>query len=138
MALIEVDWKPPRRQLRQFAVLFLVVFGAIGTLAWLDGKPQPLVWTLWGASAAVGIAGLLFPPAVRPVYVAMMAVALPIGLVVSTVLMVIIYFLVLTPLGLLLRLFGHDPMGRRPAPDSRTFWVERPRDVAVNRYFKQY
>ena len=113
MALIDVNWHPPSRQLRQFAGLFLVVFGGLGTLSYFDGKPLLDSQILWGLSAVVGITGLLLPPLVRPVYVVMMAVALPIGFVVSSVLMVVIYYLILTPIGLAMRLFGYDPMSRR-------------------------
>ena len=44
------------------------------------------------------------------------AIALPIGILVSTVVLAVTYYLVLTPIGLLARLFGYDPMARRPKP----------------------
>ena len=113
MALIDVNWNPPRWQLRQFAVLFLIFIGGLGTVLYFKGKPLVVSEILWNLSWVVCLAGLIFPPLVRPVYVAMMAVALPIGFVVSTILMVIIYYLILTPIGLVMRFFGYDPMRRR-------------------------
>ena len=105
-----------------------------------QGVLEPLIVSeiLWNLSWVVCLAGLIFPPLVRPVYVAMMAVALPIGFVVSTILMVIIYYLILTPIGLAMRLFGYDPMRMRPAAGSGSFWIERPTKSDVSRYFKQY
>ena len=138
MALIDVNWNPPPRQLRQFAGLFLVVFGGLGTLSYFDDKPLLVSQILWGLSAVVGITGLLLPPLVRPVYVVMMAVALPIGFVVSSVLMVVIYYLILTPIGLAMRLFGYDSMRRRSRDGVKSFWIARPRTTDVRRYFRQY
>jgi len=138
MALIDVNWNPPPRQLRQFAGLFLVVFGGLGTLAYFDDKRLLVSQILWGLSAVVGITGLIFPPLVRPVYVVMMAVALPIGFVVSSVLMVVIYYLILTPIGLAMRLFGYDPLRRRSRDAVKSFWIARPRTTDVRRYFRQY
>jgi len=138
MALIEVNWNPPRNQLRQFAVLFLIFIGGLGTILYFKDKPLIVSEILWNLAWIVGLAGLIFPPLVRPVFVVMMAVALPIGFVVSTVLMLIIYFLIMTPIGLVMRVFGYDPMRMRPAAGAESFWIERPPSSDVRRYFKQY
>ena len=138
MALIDVNWNPPRRQLRQFAVLFLIFIGGLGTVLYFKGKPLIVSEILWNLSWVVCLAGLIYPPLVRPVYVAMMAVALPIGFVVSTLLMVIIYYLILTPIGLAMRPFGYDPMRMRPVAGSGSLWIERPGKRDVRRYFRQY
>jgi hypothetical protein len=138
MALIEVNWNPPRNQLRQFAVLFLIFIGGLGTILYFKDKPLIVSEILWNLAWIVGLAGLIFPPLVRPVFVVMMAVALPIGFVVSTILMLIIYFLIMTPIGLVMRVFGYDPMRMRPAAGAESFWIERPPSSDVRRYFKQY
>lgn len=139
MALIEVDWRPPRRQLRQFALLFVLFAGVLGTLSWLGDRPAWVAPAFFALGGAVGVLGLVAPAAVRPVWIAMMALALPIGFVVSTVLMVVIFFLILTPIGLAMRLAGYDPMRRGEDAAARdTFWIERPPAVDVRRYFRQY
>ena len=138
MALIEVDWRPPKKQLRQFAAMFVVFAGGLGTLAWFDGRPLLLSQTLWGLALVVGALGLLAPAAVRPVWVVMMAVALPIGMVVSTILMLLIYYALLTPIGFLMRLGGYDPMRRRKPEGRGSFWIERRPVTDLRRYFRQY
>jgi len=139
MALIEVDWNPPRKQLRQFAGLFVIFAGVLGTLSWFGDRPSWVAPAFWALGALVGLVGLVAPPLVRPVWVAMMAVALPIGFVVSTVLMTVIFFLVMTPIGFAMRLAGYDPMRRTAAAGkSATFWIERPRAADVRRYFRQH
>ena len=139
MALIDVNWKPGARELRQFAGLFLVFGLAAGTLIYFF-KDWPLLVSqiLWGAAVVVGVAGLLLPSLAKPVYVVMMAVALPIGMVVSTVLMTLIYFVIMTPIGLLLRLFGKDALHRKMDPSAPSYWIRRPPPVAAARYFRQY
>jgi hypothetical protein len=138
MALIDVNWNPPRNQLRQFAVLFLIFIGGLGTILYFKGKPLIVSEILWNLSWIVCLAGVIYPPLVRPVYVVMMAVALPIGFVVSTILMLVIYYLIVTPIGLVMRLFGYDPMRMRPAAGTESFWIERPKASDVRRYFRQY
>jgi len=139
MALIDVNWKPGARELRQFAGLFLVFGLTAGTLIYFF-KDWPLLVSqvLWVAAVVVGVAGLLVPALARPVYLVMMALALPVGMVVSSVLMTVIFFAVLTPMGVLMRWFGKDPMHRRFDPDATSYWIRRPPPVPAARYFKQY
>ena len=142
--MIEIDWKPDARKLREFAVVWLVGFGLIGlAVAWkggaLSGKaPWTAPIVLWVVAAAVGLVGSACPEAVRPVYIAWMAIALPIGWVVSHVIMALIYYGVFTPIGLVFRLMGHDPMYRTFDPDAGSYWVRRRPASATKRYFQQF
>jgi len=139
MALIDVNWKPGAKELRQFALLFFAFATAFGLFGYFFKDWPPVVpWILWGAAVVVGLAGVLAPAIVRPLYVVMMAVALPIGMVVSTVLMVLIFYLVLTPIGWIMGLSGHDPMQRRFDRAAATYWIERRPPANVGRYFRQY
>ena len=86
----------------------------------------------------IGGAGLLKPAWIRPVYLVLTIAAWPVGWAMSFVLLGIIYYLVVTPLGLLLRLFGHDPLTRRFEGTAKSYWVERPVASGFDRYFRQF
>jgi hypothetical protein len=62
---------------------------------------------------------------------------LPLAWTVSTVLLILVYYLVLTPIGLALRLAGRDRMGRRFDSDRTTYWVKR-NESDPSRYFRQF
>jgi hypothetical protein len=68
----------------------------------------------------------------------MMVTLSPIGWVMSHVILGIIYYLVLTPIGLLLRALGRDPLRRRFETGARSYWIDRGEEPAVERYFRQY
>ena len=139
MALIDINWRPGAKELRQFALLFLIFGVGFGTaINFFKDWPLLVSQILWIGGAVIGVAGLILPTLVRPVYVVMMAITLPIGMVVSTALMIVIYYLVLTPIGILMRLFKYDPMHRRFEPEAKTYWIERPRNIETSRYFRQY
>ncbi|RMD81653.1 MAG: hypothetical protein D6815_11195 [Candidatus Dadabacteria bacterium] len=137
MAMIEINWNPGRRELRQFAGLWLAVFGALG--GWkLYASAAAAGWPWLGAAVAVGLPGLVWPALVRPLYVAWMALAFPIGWTVSHLLLALIYYGVVTPIGLVLRLRGVDPMNRRFEPEATTYWVEHRTGDDKSRYFRQF
>ena len=55
----------------------------------------------------------------------------------SYVVLAFTYFVALTPIGLIMRVFGHDPLARKFDPQAPTYWVTRPKAKAPETYFKQ-
>ena len=61
----------------------------------------------------------------------------PVGFVISHVVLALVYFLVLTPIGLTMRLFGHDPLSRKFDPGARSYWKPRHETKPTESYFNQ-
>jgi hypothetical protein len=78
------------------------------------------------------------PPARRPIYFGWAYLTWPIGVAVSFVILAVVYYLVLTPIGLLRRLLGRDPMQRRFDREATTYWQPHPGRPAPERYFKTF
>lgn len=130
----------PDSTLRQFAGLCLAIFGGLFAWSWYrhGGAPTAAAWVGLAFALIVGPIGLIRPAAIRPVFLAIMAVTLPIGHVISTVLMGLIYFVVLTPLSLLFRLSGRDALARRLQPAADNYWTPKSQPTDVRRYLRQY
>jgi hypothetical protein len=67
-----------------------------------------------------------------------MAAVAPIGWLVSRVVLAIVYFLVITPIGLIRRLRGHDPLALRADPTASSYWVARQDRTDPASYFRQF
>ena len=76
--MIEPTWYPNRKQLRQFAFFTLIGFGFLGWLIWQSSGIPLAGQLLLGFAVATFLVGLPFPMAIRPVYVAVMGITLPI------------------------------------------------------------
>ena len=93
---------------------------------------------IWSAAAVIVAVFFAAPPVRRPLYLGWLYAAYPIGWVVSHLMLGVIYYGVFTPLGLVMRLTGWDPMNRRMEPEATSYWVEhRPSDDPA-RYFRQF
>jgi hypothetical protein len=148
MAILTINWRPDRRQLRQFGAAAMVFFGCFG--AWLRWKHE--LWhhpidpataatasvVLWCVAGACALAALVLPGALRPLYLGLTAVSFPFGFVISHVVMAFLYFVVLLPIGALMRLFGRDPLSRGFNRAAPSYWAKRTNRVDSKRYFKQY
>jgi hypothetical protein len=110
-------------QARKSALLVAAVL--LGIAAWNVYRGRTTVVVIFGAlGAALVVAGLLVPPAARAFHTAWMRFAVLLGHVNSRVLLSLMYYLVVTPYGVVTRLVGRDPLRRRGAK-SESYWVER-------------
>ena len=78
------------------------------------------------------------PAAGRRLYVAWMRAAAPLGFTFSHLVLAVVYYAVLTPIGLVLRLAGRDPLQRRFDRQATTYWIERQTAPDPTRPFKQF
>jgi len=138
MAVIDINWKPSAKQLRQFAALEIVFFAIVS--AWLycnSSSPQVAVAVI-AVAAVVGVLGMVWPALVRPIYVAWMAIVFPIGWLVSHLLLAILFYLVISPIGVIMKLCGYDAMQRKFDRQVETYWKHRDQKDDTERYFKQF
>jgi len=137
--MISINWRPSDRELRQFAGIWFPLFWAIvGGLIVLRGGSAAMAGAIFAAAAVVGAIGLLWPRMMRPIFVAWMCAAYPIGWLVSHVLLAAVFYLVLTPLGLVMRICGRDKLKLKFARQAETYWTRRRPAPPPSRYFRQF
>jgi Saxitoxin biosynthesis operon protein SxtJ len=134
----DIPFDPPRTMLRQFAGLWLVFF--VGIALWQGLARGHVVQGLVIALIAVTIGplGLVRPDWMRWIYVGWMVLAFPIGWTVSQVMVAVMFFGLFTPIGLLFRLIGRDPLHRVRTPERTSYWSPKSTPADLRRYFKQF
>ena len=138
MSLIDFDKKPSRHELLWFGMLLPPFVAAVGAAQrWLWGMPRAAV-AIWSVGAAVSAVFALVPAARRPIYRAWMLAVFPIGWTVSHLLLAAVFYLVLTPIGLVLKLAGKDPLRREFERDAASYWIAKDAEIEPSRYFRQF
>ncbi|MFQ5423095.1 MAG: SxtJ family membrane protein [Phycisphaerae bacterium] len=143
MAIIKIDWHPDARTLRSFGLIGFCAFGAFSLLAlgrvWMFAKLPANAWVVLGPLAVgCGLLALTAPRLLRPLYLLLSVVGYPIGLVVSHVVLFVIFYFVVTPVGLVFKAIGRDAMHRRWDAAAASYWVRRRSPESVKRYFRQF
>jgi hypothetical protein len=137
--MIDRNREPSPRDLRVFGLLLVVFFGGFGGyFLWRAGEITTTVIALWSVGGAMSLVFWAVPPLRRTLYRTWMTVAYPIGWTVSHLAVGVLYYLILTPIGLLMRLFGHDPMRRRFDRQAKSYWIARGASPEAARYFRQF
>lgn len=130
------------KKVRGFAWLFLIIFlGLIPAIYipnyGLDAYTQSawFIASLFGTT--IGTLSLLAPRVFAGVYRAWMGLALVLGLISSTLVISLIFYLIMTPLALLMRSIKGDFIGQNIDKTSKTYW-EAHEEPKNNRYYKNF
>jgi hypothetical protein len=120
---------------RRFGLTVGGAFLVFAAIAWWRGHPTTttVLGTLGGV---LSLAGLVIPTMLGPVERAWMKLAHLISKVTTPIVMGLMYLLVLTPVGLLRRTFGGNPMVHQPAGGS--YWKSRPAGRRAGNLTRQY
>ena len=139
MSLVEIDWHPKQKQLQNFGKIALLITAIISLLLYvLKGVSIPWALAIFAVGFTIFIISMISSRLTGMIYVVLMAVTFPIGLVVSFMLLSAFYFLLLAPLGLLFRLTGRDVLGRKLDPTAESYWQQRKPPESVERYYHQF
>ena len=111
------------KQARKTALIVAAVLALISVWNIYRGR-FTVVAVFGGIAVLLTLIGLFVPVAARGFHRLWMGIAGVLGYVNSRILLTILYYLLLTPYGLISRLFGRDPLDRRGA-SRETYWVKR-------------
>ena len=124
-------------ELRKFGLTVGAAFAVLGTISWWRGHELPprVLWTL---SVLLIVPGALFPSVLRPIQRGWMAFAVALGHFNTRVILTVLFYLVLTPVGFVMRFF-RDPLDRSLAKRSESQWIKRElQPLEPSRYERQF
>jgi len=122
---------------RNFGLTIGAVCGAIGAIRLLLGR-EHWIWWFVAALALVGFAAV-WPAALRPLNRAWLWFGLILHKIVNPIVMALLYYSTIVPIGFLMQLCGKDPLRRRREPEARSYWIAReppgpPPDTMQNQF----
>jgi hypothetical protein len=136
--LVQLRTAASKNELAWFGLLLLAFLGLLGVVVWTVTGTLTASRYLWGAGVFLAAVYYLVPPLRRPMFAGWMYAAYPLGWVMSHVLLAIVYFGVMTLVGVLMRLFNYDPLDRRFDRAASTYWIPRERNTAASQYLRQF
>ena len=131
-------FRPTERMLRQFAAMWIVFFGGIAAWQQFVLHRPTLALVLAVLAGTVGPLGIAWPRAIKPVFVGWMALAYPIGWVVSRIVLGSIFYLLFTPVSWAFRLIGRDALELKSRPTATTYWHSWPKASDKSTYLRQF
>ena len=132
-----IDPKHEVKELRKFALTLFFALGILGAaLVW---RKRDIGFLLSGVGAAVLIIAWGQPLLLRLAYRYWMRLAVALGLVTSHIVLALLYYLVVTPIGLMMRVFGKNPLALQLDQRVESYWIRKEnRNPDKQRYEKMF
>ena len=112
---------------KSFGILFFAVFLGFGLWPILDNN-SPNIYLIITASIFL-LLGLLNSKILSPLNSIWIKFGEHLGKIIAPIVMAIIYFAILTPISLIVRLFGKDLLGLKFTKQIKTYWIKRKKDL---------
>jgi len=138
MSIIRINRNPSRKELQVFGVCWLGFFGILGAVLFWRTAFSAIVVALWIFAVVIPLAGWFLPSFMKAVFVCMSYATYPIGMTVSFLILAFVFYLVITPIGIIIKILGYDPLKRKFDPNVKSFWIEKEAKKSLDSYFRQF
>ncbi len=135
MKLATMNWNPTDRQLRQFGGISLIALPLLGWI-WSSWHPQ-VVLVLAGIGVSLAIIGMVYPKALKPLFLGLTIAAVPIGMVLGELAMLLIFFGIFFPIGMIFRLLKRDRLKLKFEPEAESYWSLKKQPNGPASYYRQ-
>ena len=108
---------------RSFGLLFFIVFIVVGLWPVIKGETANIYLIL--ISLFFLIFGLINSKILSPFNKAWIKFGEILGLIIAPIIMALVYFIILTPISLIVRMFGKDLLGLKFLKKQDTYWIKR-------------
>jgi Saxitoxin biosynthesis operon protein SxtJ len=122
------------KEVRKFGLLFAALGVLVG--AYMAWKGIRSLWIPFGLAGIFLLTGLAIPRMLRPFYVAWMRFASILAWINTRVLLSAFFFLVLTPIGLVMRLMGKDLLDKKIDRSAKSYWVKQAPGLKGNQSYE--
>ena len=123
-----------KKQLRQFGLMIGSVLVLIGLWKLYQGKHETARLILWSVGGALMVTGAIVPKLLTPVYWLWMKLAHLLGWVNIRLLLGIIFFVIITPMAIVMKVFGRDALNRKIDKGSDSYWIPRPPIASIKEH----
>ena len=140
----EINWNPGLEERRKFARSLMIGFPCVAVLLLLSGWLHSGLWRFKPAlyigtvGVAIGLLLLALPGIAKPFYFVWYGIACAIGLVVGNILLGLVYYLIITSIGLIMRIAGRRPICKSLDRRAQTYWRDVEPVTDPQRYYRQF
>ncbi len=132
-----IEAKREAKELRKFALTLFFALGVLGAI--LVSRKNDIGFVLWGIGSAAALMAWVQPRSLKPVYTYWMKLAVVLGFISSHVILGLLYYLVVTPIGLVKRMLGKNQLPLQPDPRLGSYWIRKEkRPYDRQRYEKMF
>ncbi|HNZ47614.1 MAG TPA: SxtJ family membrane protein [Candidatus Hydrogenedentes bacterium] len=121
--MLDIDTSD-RKEQRKFGFVMAAAIVILGGIRFALHGFTAIPWAFLAVAVLFAVPAALFPGALRPVFVVWIKFALVLNWIVTHVMLTLVYYLIIVPMGLIMRVAGKDPLNRKWLPATESYWEE--------------
>ncbi len=140
----EINWRPGVKERRTFGRSLMIGFPTLAAVLLLatglwsgSWRVEPFLW-LGAGGLAAGALFVAIPSLAKPFYLVVHFLACCIGAVVGNTLLAAFYLLLLTPFGVIMRMFGRKAIHKSFDRNTSSYWVDVEKSGEAGDYYRQF
>lgn len=118
--------KTDKKELKKFGYVIGIFLGLLAVLLFWKDK-SPAVYLAY-ISGSILFLSVVYPLALKPIYITWMSFAVVMGFVMTRVLLSLLFVIIFTPAGLVIRLLRKDPLNQKIEKQKSSYWIKRDRN----------
>jgi hypothetical protein len=123
------------KELRKFSIILFLAFGILGLLVfWRKGE---VGLVLFGVALALVLCGLTRPKLLVYPYKGWMTLSLILGFLMTHMILLLMYYIVFTPIGIVMRIFGRDILCKQFEKNGKTYWIKREQKSYAKEHYEK-
>ena len=130
------DVKTDKKSIRNFGLVFFVVLTILGV--WLSFKQNPSAHYLVLTGLLFLFFGIFLPKLLIPFYRLWMLLGIIMGWVVSRIVLIFLFYLVFTPINLILKIMGKDILDKKIEKEKNSYWRKFEESENTDHYKNQF
>ena len=108
---------------KSFGILFFIIFLLIGLWPLLNGKELRIIYLIIGF--IILLLGIINSKILTPFNKIWIKLGEILGIIIAPIVMALVYFVILTPISIIVRVFGKDLLGLKFLKEKNTYWIKR-------------
>lgn len=112
------------KDLREFGIVLGVILGVFGGIHLVKGHTNVYPWFFWFGGVSL-LLGVFFPKIIKPLFIVFTKVAHSIGWFNTRVILILLYYILLTPIGIMMKVFGKDNLNKKINKEEKSYWLKR-------------
>ena len=134
----EVIARPTDRKLREFAAIAAILCIALAIWQGASNGSSLLLGVYAALAGVLGILRIARPRWLGPIFTGWMILAFPIAWSVSMLVLLLLFYGLITPIALVFRLLGRDALDRELRPDQNSYWTKKSSGEQPRSYLRQF
>ena len=108
---------------KSFGILFFIIFLLIGLWPLLNGEELRIIYLIIGF--VILFLGIINAKILTPFNKIWIKLGEILGIIIAPIVMALVYFVILTPISIIVRVFGKDLLGLKFLKEKETYWIKR-------------